>query len=73
MASSAGSKQALPPGTKAIAQKGANWDSLGLLPSVLNVLQNVLHFTSMTPVQSATIPNFLGHKDVAVEVCNPDF
>ena len=59
----------LPPGTKSSAAKGLRWESFHLLPSVLNVVQNVLRFTSLTPVQSATIPNFLEHKDVAVEVC----
>lgn len=61
-------QQPLPPGTKRSAQKGATWDSLNLLPSVLDVIANELSFASMTPVQAATIPNFLEHKDVAVEV-----
>ena len=38
-----------------------------LLPSTLRVLHNVLGFKQMTPVQSATLPLFLGNKDVVVE------
>jgi superfamily II DNA/RNA helicase len=37
--------------------------------AVLQVLRDQLCFTSMTPVQSATLPLFLGHKDVAVQAC----
>lgn len=58
----------LPPGTKSSAAKGIKWESLKLLPSVLKVLKENLNFETLTPVQSATIPNFLEHKDVAVEV-----
>lgn len=59
----------LPPGTKATKAKGVDWASLKLSPVVMKVLEEVLHFDSLTPVQSATIPHFLEHKDVAVEVC----
>jgi hypothetical protein len=70
MADKKNAAKQLPPGTKSSGKKGGTWDSLDLLPSVTNVIKNVLNFTSMTPVQSATIPNFLEHKDVAVEVCH---
>lgn len=68
MSVSKSAQRHLPPGTKSSGDKGLNWESFNLLPSVLNVVQNVLGFSSLTPVQSATIPNFLEHKDVAVEV-----
>jgi len=40
----------------------------GLSEDTKNVL-STLGFHSATPVQEATIPLFLGHKDVAVEAC----
>jgi superfamily II DNA/RNA helicase len=39
-----------------------------LSPETLQVLAS-LKFQNMTPVQQATLPLFLGHKDVAVEAC----
>jgi ATP-dependent RNA helicase DDX55/SPB4 len=39
-----------------------------LLPTTLEVV-NALGFAVMTPVQSATLPLFLGTKDVCVEAC----
>ncbi len=39
-----------------------------LLPSTLSVVSS-LGFAGMTPVQSATLPLFLGSKDVCVEAC----
>lgn len=68
MADSKQHDQKLPPGTKSTKSKGVTWESLGLLPNVQKVITDVLQFTSLTPVQAATIPNFLTHKDVAVEV-----
>src|SRR3989338_6573380 len=38
-----------------------------LHPSVLKVLSGVFGFRQMSPVQEATIPLFMTHKDVAVE------
>lgn len=35
---------------------------------ILDVIANDLKFEHMTPVQAATIPAFLSHKDVAVQV-----
>ena len=45
------------------------FSELGLLPSTLAVLHDMLGFRAMTPVQAATLPLFLGHKDVVVEAC----
>jgi ATP-dependent RNA helicase DDX55/SPB4 len=39
-----------------------------LLEATLSVVAS-LGFTSMTPVQAATLPLFLGTKDVCVEAC----
>ena len=46
--------------------EGRTWGELGLSPCTLATLTR-LGFTSMTAVQAATIPLFLGRKDVAVE------
>lgn len=46
--------------------EGRTWGELGLSPCTLATLAR-LGFTSMTAVQAATIPLFLGRKDVAVE------
>ena len=46
--------------------EGTSWASLSLSQSTLNTLER-LQFTSMTPVQAATIPLFLDRKDVAAE------
>ncbi|KAL9932045.1 hypothetical protein V8E36_009106 [Tilletia maclaganii] len=45
------------------------WSSLKtpLLPWVLETITSTLNFTQMTPVQAASIPLFLSHKDVIVE------
>lgn len=58
----------LPPGTRASRESGVDWVSLKLAEPILKVIQEVLKFDALTPVQSATIPHFLDHKDVAVEV-----
>lgn len=58
----------LPPGTRASRESGADWVSLKLAEPILKVIEEVLKFDALTPVQSATIPHFLDHKDVAVEV-----
>jgi ATP-dependent RNA helicase DDX55/SPB4 len=42
--------------------------SPALLPSTLSVVSS-LGFAAMTPVQAATMPLFLGSKDVCVEAC----
>lgn len=42
------------------------WDAASLSPSTLATLSR-LKFTTMTPVQAATIPLFLARKDVAAE------
>ena len=39
-----------------------------LLAQTLSVVAS-LGFTSMTPVQAAVLPLFIGNKDVAVEAC----
>lgn len=44
--------------------------SLTLLPSTQAVIDE-MKFTTMTPVQAATIPLFLQNKDVCVEVMPP--
>jgi ATP-dependent RNA helicase DDX55/SPB4 len=44
------------------------FSELGLLDSTLLTLKG-LGFASMTPVQAATLPLFLGNKDVCVEAC----
>ena len=41
---------------------------LGLSPPLAAAVA-AMGFTTMTPVQAATLPLFLGHKDVAVEAC----
>jgi len=45
------------------------FSDLELLPGTLKVLHEELGFKMMTPVQSATLPLFLGNKDVVVEAC----
>lgn len=46
------------------------WKNLqpALSEPIMRVLTERLGFTQMTPVQAATLPKFLQHKDVAVEV-----
>jgi hypothetical protein len=39
-----------------------------LSPKILEIIEETLKFHNMTPVQAATLPKFLQHKDVAVEV-----
>lgn len=48
------------------------WDSLSppLAEWILDAVSS-MGFTQMTPVQAATIPHFLGNKDVVVEVRIP--
>lgn len=43
------------------------WEKLNIDDRIVKIIKNVLQFESMTAVQSATIPLFLSHKDVAVE------
>lgn len=45
------------------------WDGLSpaLSPWVLDAV-STMGFAQMTPVQAATVPHFLGNKDVVVEV-----
>lgn len=59
----------LPPGTISTATK-IGWDSLDppLSETTLDVIKNTLKYTNLTPVQAATLPEFLKYKDVAVEV-----
>ncbi|UYV68981.1 DDX55 [Cordylochernes scorpioides] len=52
----------------AASQKGnQSWESLDIEPTILRAIQEEFGFTEMTPVQAASIPQFLAHKDVAVE------
>jgi superfamily II DNA/RNA helicase len=46
------------------------WKNLqpALSEPIMRVLTERLGFDQMTPVQAATLPKFLQHKDVAVEV-----
>ena len=48
-----------------------SWASLpvALSPHTLYTLKHIMHFPSMTPVQKASIPLLLTHRDVAVEAC----
>ena len=63
------SNSPLPPGTKSTSTK-IGWDTLDppLSESTLDVIKNKLNYTNLTPVQVATLPEFLKYKDVAVEV-----
>ena len=45
---------------------GRSWESPGLSQWLLDAI-STMGYTQMTPVQAATIPLFLGHKDVVVE------
>ena len=45
---------------------GGSWSEIGVSKSTMNALQT-LGFTAMTPVQQATVPLFMQHKDVVVE------
>lgn len=58
-----------PPGTLATATK-VKWDTLDppLSDLTLRVLKEKLGYEYLTPVQAATLPEFLRFKDVAVEV-----
>jgi ATP-dependent RNA helicase DDX55/SPB4 len=58
------------PGKVQVKKSPRAWD--GLSPPLEDwVLEAVstMGFALMTPVQAATIPHFLGNKDVVVEVC----
>jgi ATP-dependent RNA helicase DDX55/SPB4 len=46
------------------------WDALTppLAEWILDAIAT-MGFSKMTPVQASTIPHFMGHKDVVVEVC----
>lgn len=48
------------------------WDALTppLAEWLLDAI-STMGFDRMTPVQASTIPLFMGHKDVVVEVCPP--
>lgn len=47
------------------------WDGLNppLAEWILDAV-STMGLTQMTPVQAATIPHFMGNKDVVVEVCS---
>ena len=45
---------------------GRSWESPGLSQWLLDAI-STMGYIQMTPVQAATIPLFLGHKDVVVE------
>ncbi|UYV68982.1 DDX55 [Cordylochernes scorpioides] len=52
----------------AASQKGnQSWECLDIEPTILRAIQEEFGFTEMTPVQATSIPQFLAHKDVAVE------
>lgn len=56
---------------KAAAKRGSRaWGSLSppLAEWILDAV-STMGFSQMTPVQAATIPHFMGNKDVVVEVC----
>lgn len=58
------------PGKVAAGKKNPRaWDGLspGLPDWILDAVSS-MGFTQMTPVQAATIPQFMGNKDVVVEV-----
>jgi len=61
--------QTLTMATAAVAAAGS-FDGLGLKEEVLGIIRDKFRFAQMTPVQAATLPKFLQHKDVAVEVHN---
>ena len=54
------------------ASKGGSsraWDKLNpALPEWMLEAVSSMGFTQMTPVQAATMPHFMGNKDVVVEV-----
>jgi hypothetical protein len=62
--------QAVPPGILRGLAMARDFRAVSppLLPGTLAALERQ-GFRSMTPVQAATLPLFLGNKDVAVEVC----
>lgn len=66
------------PGKIEPKRKARAWDSLNppLAEWILEAV-STMGFAQMTPVQAATMPHFLGNKDVVVEVsqakpCNSD-
>lgn len=40
------------------------WSQLGLPTSIMQLIQNKLHFVNMTPIQAQTIPTLMAGKDV---------
>ena len=50
------------------SSRARQFSDLSLLPSTQRSL-SALNFSAMTPVQAATLPLFLAHKDVCVEAC----
>ena len=66
--SSDGSEMEVRPGECVTGTVDKTWEELELRKPILKTL-TTLGFTHLTPVQQHTIPNFLGHKDVAVQAC----
>lgn len=53
-----------------ILRKNTRFSDLGCLSAeTLSVVENTLGLEYATPVQEATIPLFIGHKDVSVDAC----
>lgn len=50
-----------------VMQRDGKSQKVALSPPIVATLQEMA-FSSMTPVQAATIPLFMGNKDVVVEV-----
>lgn len=48
---------------------GKDWSESGLSPVLQQIVLETFGFTSMTPVQAASIPLFSQNKDVCVEAC----
>lgn len=60
---------AMAPSKPAIKKSSRAWDALTppLAEWILDAASS-MGFAQMTPVQAATMPHFMGHKDVVVEV-----
>lgn len=63
-------KKSTEPKTTADKSSARAWEALtpALSEWVLDAISS-MGFQRMTPVQASTIPLFMGHKDVVVEVC----
>ncbi len=58
-------------GSKPPKKDPRSWDSLDPpLPEWILDAVSSMGFARMTPVQAATLPLFMGNKDVVVEVCS---